>query len=44
MDVQDQIGALKEGKLSRRAFNRSLFALGITTVMVPLAARRSMAA
>jgi spermidine/putrescine transport system substrate-binding protein len=44
MDVQDQLGAMKEGKLSRRTFNRSLFALGITTVMVPLPARRAMAA
>jgi spermidine/putrescine transport system substrate-binding protein len=44
MDVIDQLHALREGKLSRRAFNRSLFALGITTVMVPLPARRAMAA
>ena len=44
MDVLDQIGAMKEGKLSRRAFNRSLLAVGISTVMLPLPARRAMAA
>jgi spermidine/putrescine transport system substrate-binding protein len=44
MDILDQLGAMKEGKLSRRAFNRSLFALGITTVMVPLPVRRVLAA
>lgn len=44
MDVVDQLHALRHGKLSRRAFNRSLFALGLTTVMVPLPARRARAA
>lgn len=43
MDVLDQLGELRRGKLSRRAFNRSLFALGISTVMVPVPARRAMA-
>jgi spermidine/putrescine transport system substrate-binding protein len=43
MDIHDQLGALREGKLSRRAFNRSLLALGIATVMVPLPARRALA-
>jgi spermidine/putrescine transport system substrate-binding protein len=44
MDVIDQLHAVKSGKLGRRAFNRSLFALGISTVMVPLPARRTLAA
>lgn len=44
MDVLDQLGAVREGKLSRRAFNRSLFALGLTTVAMPLAPRRVSAA
>ena len=44
MDILDQLGALREGKLSRRAFNRSLFAAGIATVMMPLQPRRALAA
>jgi spermidine/putrescine transport system substrate-binding protein len=44
MDILDQLGAVREGKLSRRAFNRSLFALGLSTVAVPLLPRRALAA
>ena len=44
MDVLDQLGAVREGKLSRRAFNRSLFAMGISTVMVPVLPRQAKAA
>lgn len=44
MDVLDQLAAVREGKLSRRAFNRSLFALGISTVMVPVTPRRALSA
>ena len=44
MDILDQLGALREGKLSRRAFNRSLFAVGISTVVTPLLPRRAQAA
>lgn len=44
MDVLDQLGAVREGKLSRRAFNRSLFAMGISTFLVPVLPRRAMAA
>lgn len=44
MDVVDQINALRTGKLSRRAFNRSLFALGIIPVMTPLMPSRAAAA
>ncbi len=44
MDIHDQLGALREGKLSRRAFNRSLASLGIFTVMMPVLPRRAIAA
>ncbi len=44
MDILDQLGALRTGKLSRRAFNRSLFSVGLTTVALPLAPRRALAA
>ena len=44
MDIIDQINAVRTGKLSRRAFNRSLFALGLTPVMMPLMPRRAAAA
>lgn len=43
MDVLDQLGAVREGKLSRRRFNRSLFAIGISTVMLPVLSRRAVA-
>ena len=44
MDVFDQLGALREGKLSRRAFSRSLFASGISLVAMPVLPRRALAA
>lgn len=44
MDVVDQLNAVKTGKLSRRAFNRSLFALGVGMATTPLASRKAMAA
>jgi spermidine/putrescine transport system substrate-binding protein len=44
MDVLDQLGAVREGKLSRRAFNRALAALGIVTVAMPVLPRRALAA
>ena len=37
MDVLDQLGAVKEGKMSRRAFTRSLLAAGVGMATVPLA-------
>jgi spermidine/putrescine transport system substrate-binding protein len=43
MDVVDQLHALREGALSRRAFNRSLLALGVSIVASPLGARRAVA-
>jgi spermidine/putrescine transport system substrate-binding protein len=43
MDVIDQLQAVRNGKLDRRAFNRSLLALGIGLTAVPLGARRVMA-
>lgn len=36
MDVLDQLGAVKEGKMSRRAFTRSLMAAGVGLATVPL--------
>jgi len=44
MDVVDQIHALKSGKLSRRAFNRSLLAAGVGLVTVPLTRRAARGA
>ena len=44
MDVVDQLGAVREGKLSRRAFTRSLLASGIAMATLPTGARRAMAA
>lgn len=44
MDVLDQLAAVREGKLSRRAFGRSLMAVGISLVSIPLLPRRSLAA
>ncbi|HMS94830.1 MAG TPA: extracellular solute-binding protein [Tabrizicola sp.] len=44
MDIHDQLGALHEGKLSRRAFNRMLASAGIVTVTMPLLPRRALAA
>jgi spermidine/putrescine transport system substrate-binding protein len=43
MDVLDQMGAVREGKLTRRAFNRSLLAAGIAVTAVPLGSRRALA-
>ena len=44
MDVHDQLGAVREGKLSRRAFNRGLFAAGISMGSMPLLPKRALAA
>ncbi len=44
MDVLDQLEAVRAGRLSRRAFNRSLCAIGLTAVAVPLAPRPVIAA
>ncbi len=43
MDVLDQLGSLREGKMSRRAFTNSLMAAGIGMVSVPVAGRRALA-
>lgn len=43
MDVLDQLGSVREGKLTRRAFNRSLLAAGVAMGTVPLAPRRAWA-
>jgi spermidine/putrescine transport system substrate-binding protein len=43
MDVLDQLGAMREGKLSRRAFAKSLMAAGLAVSSVPLLPRRAQA-
>ncbi len=43
MDVIDQLNAVKEGKLSRRNFNRGLMALGIGTIAMPFMPQRAAA-
>ncbi len=44
MDVVDHMNAVRTGELSRRAFHRSLFGLGVALVTLPMPARRAMAA
>ncbi len=44
MDVLDQLGALREGKLSRRAFSKSLLSVGLAMATVPLLPRRALSA
>ena len=44
MDVLDNLHAVRRGKLSRRAFNRSLLAAGIGLMTTPVMPRRAMAA
>jgi spermidine/putrescine transport system substrate-binding protein len=44
MDVRDQLGALRDGRISRRAFNRWLLSAGIVMTATPLLPRRAMAA
>ncbi|MAC81562.1 MAG: ABC transporter [Rhodobacteraceae bacterium] len=43
MDLLDHLGSLREGKLSRRAFSRSLLAAGVGVVSMPVARRRAFA-
>lgn len=44
MDVLDQLGAVKEGKLSRRAFTKGLLTAGVAVATLPAGARNAMAA
>ncbi|MEM9061084.1 MAG: extracellular solute-binding protein [Pseudomonadota bacterium] len=44
MDVVDQLNAVRTGELSRRAFNRSLLALGVGMVATPFVPGRAVAA
>ncbi|WP_397541925.1 extracellular solute-binding protein [Roseovarius salis] len=44
MDVLDQLGSMREGKMSRRAFTKSLLASGVAVTAVPLGGRRALAA
>lgn len=43
MDIVDQLGAVREGKLSRRRFTKGLLAAGIGMTAMPLTSRRAMA-
>ena len=43
MDVLDQLGAVREGKLSRRKFTSGLLAAGVAVTAMPLGGRRAMA-
>jgi spermidine/putrescine transport system substrate-binding protein len=43
MDIKDQLGSLSEGKLSRRAFTRSLMAVGVGIAAAPLVSRKALA-
>ncbi len=44
MDVVDQLGAVREGKLSRRAFTKGLLASGVAMATVPMGAQKARAA
>lgn len=44
MDILDQLGSLREGKLSRRRFTKGLLAAGVAVTTTPLASKRAMAA
>ncbi|MEQ9260911.1 MAG: extracellular solute-binding protein [Roseovarius sp.] len=44
MDVLDQLGSMREGKMSRRAFTRSLLASGVAVTALPMGARKALAA
>ena len=44
MDIKHQLGSLRTGKLSQRAFTQSLLAAGAGVTAVPFAARKAAAA
>ena len=44
MDILDQLGSVREGKLSRRRFTKGLLAAGVAVTTTPLASTRAMAA
>ncbi|MEM6340085.1 MAG: extracellular solute-binding protein [Pseudomonadota bacterium] len=44
MDIVDQLGSVREGKLSRRRFTKGLLAAGVAVTTTPLASKRAMAA
>ena len=43
MDVKDQLGSMREGKMSRRAFTSSLLAAGVGVTAMPLSTRKAIA-
>lgn len=44
MDILDQLNAVRSGKLSRRAFNKTLLGAGVSLVATPMASRFAGAA
>ncbi|MEM6577075.1 MAG: extracellular solute-binding protein [Pseudomonadota bacterium] len=44
MDILDQLGSVREGKLSRRRFTKGLLAAGVAMTTTPMMGRRAMAA
>jgi len=44
MDIKDQLGAVRSGRLSRRDFNTALSAVGVSLVMMPMTSRKAPAA
>ncbi|MEM7076010.1 MAG: extracellular solute-binding protein [Pseudomonadota bacterium] len=44
MDILDQLGSVREGKLSRRRFTKGLLAAGVAVTTTPLASKRALAA
>ncbi len=44
MDIIDQLGALREGKLSRRAFSKSLLSVGLALTGMPILPSRALSA
>lgn len=44
MDVLDQLHAVRSGRLTRRAFNKTLFGTGVSLVVMPVASKMAKAA
>ena len=44
MDVVDQLHAVRSGKLTRRAFNKTLLGAGVSLAAMPVASRMAKAA
>ncbi len=44
MDIKDQLGSMRAGEMSRRAFTKSLLAAGVGVTAMPLVTRKATAA